>query len=190
MSDNKKAPETLPSVEQVETELKNINYRKKFRSTLFSTISILIVVAAVAVLVSTLFFPVVQVVGNSMEPTLSAGDVLVLVKSDDVKKGELCCFSWQNKTLLKRVIGRSGDIIDMDSEGNVFVNGELLDEPYVEKKELGKCEIEFPYQVPEGKIFILGDQREASVDSRSSAIGCIGKDQIIGRVLFKVWSGD
>ena len=190
MSDNKKAPETLPSVEQVETELKNINYRKKFISTLFSTISILIVVAAVSVLVSTLFFPVVQVVGNSMEPTLSAGDVLVLVKSDDVKKGDLCCFSWQNKTLLKRVIGRSGDIIDMDSEGNVFVNGELLDEPYVEKKEFVKCEIEFPYQVPDNKIFILGDQRETSVDSRSSAIGCIGKDQIIGRVLFKVWSGD
>lgn len=190
MSDSKKAPETLPSVEQVETELKNINYRKKFRSTLFSTISILIVVAAVAVLVSTLFFPVVQVAGSSMEPTLNEGDILVLVKSDNVKNGELCCFSWQNKSLLKRVIGHSGDVINIDSEGNVSVNGELLDEPYVENKELGKCEIEFPYQVPEDKIFILGDQRETSVDSRNSAIGCIGKDQIIGRVLFKVWSKD
>lgn len=190
MTEKKKTPESMPSVEQVETELKNIKYRKKFRSTLFSTVSILIVVAAAAVLVSTLFFPVVQVVGNSMEPTLNSGDVLVLVKTDNINKGGLCCFSWQNKTLLKRVIGHSGDMIDMDSDGNVYVNGELLDEPYVEKKELGKCEIEFPYQVPENKVFILGDQRETSVDSRSSAIGCIGKDQIIGKVLFKVWSDD
>ncbi len=188
MTEKKKLPETMPSVEQVETELKNIKYRKKFRSTLFSTVSILIVVAAVAVLVSTLFFPVVQVAGSSMEPTLNEGDILVLVKSDQVDHGELCCVSWQNKSLLKRVIGLSGDTIDIDNDGNVFVNGELLDEPYVEKKELGKCEIEFPYQVPENKIFILGDKRETSVDSRSSAIGCIGNDQIVGKVLFKIWS--
>ena len=188
MPTRKKAPESMPSVEQVETELKNINYRKKFRSTLFSTVSILIVVAAVAVLISTLFFPVVQVAGSSMEPTLKEGDILVLVKSDKVTYGEMCCVSWQNKSLLKRVIGLSGDIIDMDADGNVFVNGELINEPYVEEKELGRCEIEFPYQVPENKIFILGDQRESSVDSRSSAIGCVGKDQIVGRVLFKVWS--
>ncbi|WP_242836630.1 signal peptidase I [Ruminococcus flavefaciens] len=178
----------MPSVEQVENELKNIRYRKKFRSTLFSTVSILIVVAAFAVLVSTLFFPVVQVAGSSMEPTLKEGDVLILIKSDNVSYGQMCCVSWQNKSLLKRVVGLSGDVIDMDSDGNVYVNGELLDEPYVEKKELGRCEIEFPYQVPEDKIFILGDQRESSVDSRSSAIGCIGKDQIVGKVLFKVWT--
>lgn len=188
MSVREKVPKTMPSVEQVEAELKNINYRKKFRSTLLSTVSILIVVAAVAVLVSTLFFPVVQVAGSSMEPTLKEGDILVLIKSDKVTYGEMCCVSWQNKSLLKRVIGLSGDLIDMDADGNVFVNGELLDEPYVEEKELGKCEIEFPYKVPENKVFILGDQRESSVDSRSSAIGCIGQDQIIGRVLFKVWS--
>ncbi len=188
MSANKSVPDSMPSVEQVEAELKNINYKKKFRATLLSTVSILIVVAAVAVLVSTLFFPVVQVAGSSMEPSLKEGDILVLLKSDKVKYGELCCVSWQNKSLLKRVIGLSGDMIDIDGSGNVFVNGELLDEPYVEEKTLGKCEIEFPYQVPEDKIFILGDQRESSVDSRSSAIGCVGKDQIVGRVLFKVWS--
>ena len=190
MSEQKNNNEFMPSVEQVEAELKSIKYRKKFRNTLFSTVSILIVVAAAAVLISTIFFPVVQVVGNSMEPSLNSGDVLVLIKSDNVKKGELCCFSWQNKTLLKRVIGLSGDMIDIDTDGNVYVNGEILDEPYVENKELGKCEIEFPYTVPDNKIFILGDKRDASVDSRSSAIGCIGEDQIIGRVLFKVWSKD
>ena len=184
----KRVPESMPSVEQVESELKSINYKKKFRKTLLSTVSILIVVAAIAVLMSTLFFPVVQVVGKSMEPTLNEGDILVLVKSDKVTYGDLCCVSWQNKSLLKRVIGLSGDMIEIDGDGNVFINGALLDEPYVEEKMLGKCEIEFPYKVPENKVFILGDQRETSVDSRSDAIGCVGTDQIVGRVLFKVWS--
>ncbi len=184
----KKVPESLPSVEQVESELKNIHYKNKFIRTLISTVSILIVVAAIAVLMSTLFFPVVQVVGKSMEPTLKEGDILVLVKSDNVTYGDLCCVSWQNKSLLKRVIGLSGDMVEIDDDGNVFINGALLNEPYVEEKMLGKCEIEFPYKVPENKVFILGDQRESSVDSRSSAIGCVGTDQIVGRVLFKVWS--
>jgi signal peptidase I len=139
------------------------------------------------VLVSTIFFPVVQVAGDSMKPTLENGDILVLFKTEKVSYGDLCCVSWQNKTLLKRVIGLSGDKIDIDQQGNVFVNDELLDEPYVENKCLGNCEIEFPYQVPDNKVFILGDQRDSSVDSRSIAIGCVGTDQIIGHVIFKVW---
>lgn len=179
----------MPSLEQVETELKNINYKKRFRRTLLSTMSILIVVAAAAVLISTLFFPVIQVSGNSMEPTLQNGDVLVLVKSDKVSYGDLCCVSWQNKTLLKRVIGLPGDVITIDQQGNVYVNDKLLDEPYVPEKSLGNCDIEFPYEVPDNKIFLLGDKRSVSVDSRSSAIGCVEKDQVVGHVLFKVWSG-
>ena len=143
--------------------------------------------AAVAVLISTLFFPVVQVSGTSMEPTLKNGDILVLIKSDNVERGDMCCVSWQNKTLLKRVIGLPGDVISIDEQGNVSVNNEQLDEPYVTEKNLGICEIEFPYLVPDNKIFILGDQRGSSVDSRSNAIGCVGKDQIVGRVAFKVW---
>lgn len=184
--ENRKAI-ALPSKEQVESELDKIKYRKKFRSTLFSTVSILVVVAAVAVLVSTIFFPVVQVAGNSMEPTLKNGDILVLLKSEKVSYGDLCCVSWQNKTLLKRVIGLSGDTINIDQDGNVYVNDKLIDEPYVDDKCLGVCEIEFPYQVPDNKVFILGDKRESSVDSRSVAIGCVGTDQIIGHVIFKVW---
>lgn len=189
MSSNEKAPVSMPSLQQVEAELENINYKKRFRNTLLSTISILIVVAAVAVLISTLFFPVIQVSGNSMEPTLKDGDILVLVKSDKVSYGDLCCVSWQNKTLLKRVIGLPGDIITINQQGDVYVNDELLDEPYVPEKCLGSCDIEFPYEVPDNKLFLLGDQRSISVDSRSSAIGSVGMDQVVGRVLFKVWSG-
>ena len=190
MSASKKTPQTMPSVQQVEAELKNINYKKKFRSTLFSTVSILIVVAAVAVLISTLFFPVVQVVGSSMEPSLNDGDILLLIKSDKVTYGELCCVSWQNKLLLKRVIGLPGDSINIDEKGNVFINGELLDEPYVTAKSLGECDIDLPYTVPEGKLFVMGDQRETSIDSRNTAVGCIDYDQMIGRYLFRIWSAD
>lgn len=190
MSSSKKAPVSLPSIEQVETELKKINYQKKFVVTLLSTISILIVVAAAAVLVSTLFLLVIQVSGNSMEPTFQDGDILVLMKSDKASYGDLCCVSWQNKTLLKRVIGLPGDVIVIDEQGDVYVNDELLDEPYVLDKCLGVCDIEFPYEVPDNKIFLLGDQRSLSHDSRNAEIGCVEKDQIVGRVLFKVWSGE
>ena len=187
MSANKKKTVAMPSKEQIETELGKIKYKRKFVSTLLSTVSILVVVAALAVLASTLFFPVVQVSGTSMEPALKNGDILVLVKSDDVKRGDMCCVSWQNKTLLKRVIGLPGELITIDDEGNVSVNNVPLDEPYVSEKSLGICEIEFPYLVPDNKIFILGDRRETSVDSRSTAIGCVGKDQIVGKVFFKAW---
>ena len=154
-----------------------------------STLAVLIVVAAIAVLISVLFLPVIQVSGSSMEPTLCDGDILVLVKTGKFETGELCCFSWQNKLLLKRVIGKEGDYIDIDEYGNVSVNNIPIDEPYVTDKSLGICDITFPYQVPEGTIFVLGDKRDKSVDSRSTTIGCISKDQIIGKVLFKVWSG-
>lgn len=187
MSDKSHDIVSMPSIEQVEAELNRINHRSKFQKTLLSTISILIVVAAVAVLISTLFLPVVQVSGNSMEPTLTDGDILVTVRSDKIGYGEICCVSWQNKLLLKRIIGMPGDIINIDSNGNVFVNNELTDEPYINVKSPGISDINFPFLVPDNKYFILGDRRDSSVDSRNSAIGCIGKDQIIGHVLFKVW---
>lgn len=178
---------SMPSREQVESELKRLNYRNRFKKTLASTISILIVVAAIAVLISTLFLPVIQVSGSSMEPTLNDGDILVTFRSDKASCGDLCCISWQNKLLLKRIIGMPGDIINIDSDGNVYINNEIIDEPYIDNKSPGVSDIDFPFLVPEDKYFILGDQRESSVDSRSSAIGCIGKDQIVGHVLFRVW---
>ena len=180
----------LPSLEQVEKERNKIQYQRKYRKTLTSTVSVLIVAAAVAVLVSTIFLPVIQVSGSSMNPTLSDGDVLVLFNSGRYERGDLCCISWGNKKLLKRVIGLPGDRITMDVEGNVYVNDELLDEPYISEKALGQCDVEFPCLVPDNTVFILGDHRTTSIDSRSSVIGCINKEQITGHVIFRVWPFD
>lgn len=123
-----------------------------------------------------------------MEPTLSDGDVLVLLNVHDFSSGQLCCVAWQNKLLIKRVIAVGGDSVDIDREGNVSVNGHLLDEPYVTDKSLGECDIDFPYTVPEGRIFVMGDQRSTSIDSRSSVVGAVEEDQIVGRVWFKALS--
>lgn len=177
----------LPTIEQVEAEKERNEYKKRYKQTLGSTVGILIVVAAIAVLISTLFIPVIQVSGTSMEPTLKNGDILVLISTQSYERGDLCCISWQNKKLLKRVIGLPGDVVSMDQEGNVYVNDEIIEEPYLPEKCLGEVDIEFPCTVPEGRLFVLGDQRSISIDSRNSAIGCVGQDQIIGHVLFKVW---
>lgn len=187
MATENKAPVVIPSEEQVESELNRIRYRKRFIRTLLNTAAVLIVVAAAAVLVSTIFMPVIQVSGDSMSPTLNDGDILVTLNTDSVTYGDLCCISWQNKMLLKRVIGLAGDVISISGDGSVTVNGELLDEPYVIEKSRGQCDIAFPYEVPADKIFILGDNRMLSADSRSSDIGSIGSEQIIGKVLFRVW---
>ena len=187
MSRRNRQQVSLPSPEQVSRAYQQDQYRKRYKRAFVSTLSVLTVIAAVAVLVSTLFLPVIQVSGNSMEPTLSDGDVLVLLKSKSYERSQLCCISWQNKMLLKRVIGLPGDVVSIDTEGNVTVNGVLLDEPYVSDKTLGECDVTFPCQVPEGKVFVLGDHRSTSIDSRSSEIGCVDQDQIVGFVLFQVW---
>ena len=182
--------EELPSPEQVRAVHDNLAYRARLKKVLMSTLSVLIVVAAAAVLVSTLFLPVIQVSGDSMEPTLNNGDIILLVKTKRYSTGQLCCVAWQNKLLLKRVIGLPGDSIDIDADGNVSVNGELLDEPYVINKSLGECDISFPYVVPDDKMFVLGDRRDTSIDSRSSAIGCVSDEQMVGRMLFRIWKSD
>lgn len=180
----------LPPVEQVAAERTKLDNKAKFRRILKSTVSALLVAAAIAVLISMLFLPVIQVSGDSMMPTLNNGDIILLVKTKHFCTGELCCVSWQNKLLLKRVIGLPGDNIDIDEKGNVYLNGEPLDEPYVTNKALGECDIDLPYTVPEGKLFVMGDQRETSVDSRSTAVGCVDYDQMVGRYLFRIWSAD
>lgn len=177
----------IPSTEEVKVERERLAYRSRYTRVLRSTIYALVVVAAVAVLLATLFLPVLQVSGDSMNPTLQDKDVIVLVKSGSLKTGDLCGFYWQNKLLLKRVIGLPGDIISLDENGVVTVNGTVLDEPYVDELALGECDIKFPYQVPENRYFVLGDHRATSIDSRSSVIGCVEKNQIVGKVFIRVW---
>ena len=181
---------SLPSMEQIEEERQSWKKRKKQRRVFLNTVGILIVVAAISVLIATLFLPVLQVSGTSMEPTLEDGEILILEKTSEFETGELIGFYYQNKILLKRVIGDAGDYIDIDKDGNVFVNGTELDEPYVSEKALGECDIELPYQVPDGKVFVMGDHRSTSIDSRSSAIGCVSKEQMAGKVALRVWPID
>jgi len=190
MKKKRKQSVDMPTVGQVEDERRKNDYRTRYRKTLISTISVLTVVAAVAVLVSTLFLPVIQVSGNSMNPTLADGDILVLVNSKGFERGDLCCVSWGNKKLLKRIIGLPGDTVVIDEDGNVYVNNELLDEPYIDEKNYGDCDVQFPCIVPDDTIFMLGDHRVSSVDSRNSQIGCVSQEQIVGHVVMRVWPFD
>ena len=177
----------IPSTAEVEAERERLAYRSRYMRVLRSTVYTLLVVAAVAVLLATLFLPVLQVSGDSMNPTLQDRDIILLVKDSDMKTGDLCGFYWQNKLLLKRIIGLPGDVIELDEDCVVTVNGQTLDEPYVDELALGECDIKFPYQVPENRYFVLGDHRATSIDSRSSVIGCVEKSQIVGKVFLRVW---
>lgn len=187
MEIKKQTPEQIPSSEQLENELIRVRYSERYRKLLKNTIYSLLVVAAVSVLIATLFLPVLEIYGNSMSPTLDSKDIVVSVKTTDLQRGDICCMYYNNHILVKRVIGVPGDVIVMDEAGNVYVNGNLIDEPYLKEKQLGECDIEFPFTVPEQTLFVLGDNRSTSVDSRNSLIGCISMDEVVGKIVFRVW---
>lgn len=177
----------MPAIEQLEAELNRVKYRRRYRSVLRSTIYTLISVAAIAILVATLWLPVLQIYGTSMTPTLQNGEIIFSVKTADFEAGDVVAFYFNNKILVKRVIGLAGDWIDIDKDGIVSVNGEEIDEPYLTERALGDCNITLPYQVPEGRIFVMGDHRSTSVDSRNSAVGCIAQEQVVGKIVFRIW---
>lgn len=177
----------LPTAEQLESEVKWLRHRREYFRIFRNTISSLIVVAAVAVLISMLVLPVLRVTGTSMTPTMQNDQLVMCRKNSDFKKGDIIAFYYNNKILLKRVIGLSGDIISIKEDGTVYVNDVKVDEPYLLDKALGECDIEMPYQVPEQRVFVMGDHRSTSVDSRSSLVGCVSEEAIIGKVFFRLW---
>ena len=180
----------LPTTEQLETELKYEKGKKEHSRFIRNTIFALITVAAVTVLISTLFLQVLQIYGSSMTPTLYEGNIVVSVKGSGFERGDIISFYYNNKILVKRAIAFEGDFVDFDKDGNLYVNNKKLDEPYVSDKSLGECDIELPYQVPSGKIFVLGDHRATSVDSRSTVMGCVSEEQIVGKIWLRVWPLD
>lgn len=180
----------IPTAEQIEAELKRVKYKSRYRSVLHSTVYTLVVVAAVAILVATLWLPVLQIYGNSMTPTLQDGQIIFTVKTSDFEAGDIVAFYYNNKILVKRVICGPGDWIDIDENGVVYVNEVRLEEPYLTEMALGDCNIDLPFQVQDGRYFVMGDHRSTSVDSRNTAVGCVSQEQIVGKIIFRIWPID
>ena len=182
-----KTTKEIPSIEELQSELDRVRYKRRYRSVFRSTVYTLITVAAVAILVATLWLPVLQIYGNSMFPTLNEGDVVVSLKRSEFQQGDVLAFYYNNKILVKRLIALPGSWVDIDGEGHVTVDGIQQEEPYLTEKALGDTNIELPYQVPDGRYFVMGDHRATSVDSRNTAVGCVSEEQIVGKIVFRVW---
>ena len=177
----------LPETRELEAVVRHNRYIQRFRATVRSTFLSLVVVAAAAVLVAVLLLPILRIYGKSMKGTLDSGDIVVSVKTTDLKTGDVIAFYYNNNILVKRMIANPGDWVDIDERGNVYVNNTRLDEPYLDDKAFGETNIELPYQVPEGKFFVMGDNRSVSIDSRNTSIGCVSEEQIVGKIVFRVW---
>lgn len=185
-----KKKKQMPDISELKAELRRERYKQNYMSTLRSTVFTLVVVAAFAILVATLWLPVLQIYGASMTPTLEEGQIVVSVKSADFEMGDLVAFYIGNKIIVKRVIAGPADTVLIQEDGTVFINNNELEEPYVSEKAYGECDLDFPYQVPESRYFLMGDHRETSVDSRSSVVGCVAEEQIVGKIVFRLWPLD
>ena len=177
----------LPGTAELEVELKRVRYRRDYRSALRGTIYTLVTVSALAVLVAVLLLPVLRIYGSSMQPTLNEKDIVISLKGSTFETGDIVAFYYNNKILVKRVIANPGDWVDIDENGVVYVNHQQIDEPYVQELSLGDCNIKLPYQVPESKVFVMGDNRDTSIDSRNTSVGCVAEEQLVGKIVFCIW---
>jgi len=177
----------LPETTEIREAYEKVSYLDRLRKSIISTTNILIVVAALAILVAMLFLPVLRIYGESMNATLKSGELVVSVKGSKFKTGDIVAFYYNNNILVKRVMANSGDWVDIDLDGNVYVNQQLVEEPYLTEKSFGEPDIDFPYQVPDERVFVLGDNRSVSVDSRHRAVGCVTSEQIVGKIVFRIW---
>ena len=185
-----KRPVVIPDTQQLESELRRVKHQNRYKRTLMNTIYSLITVAAVAVLVATLWMPVLKIYGSSMTPTLVNGNIVVCVRTHDFEQGDVMAFYYNNNILVKRIIAQPGQWVNIEPDGTVSVDKQPLDEPYISEKAKGYCDIELPYQVPESRVFVMGDHRSISVDSRNTAVGCVAEEQIVGKLIFRVWPFD
>ena len=184
---NNAASKEPPTTEQLKAELRHEKYKRSFVFSLRNTIFTLVTIAAAAVLIAVLVMPVLQIYGSSMAPTLAEGEIVVSVKGTDMKTGDIVAFYYNNNVLIKRVIAQPGDWVDISEDGTVYVNNVAVDEPYLTEKAFGECNIQLPYQVPDSRFFVMGDHRSVSIDSRKTAVGCIAAEQIVGKIVFRVW---
>lgn len=178
----------LASTEQLEKELARVDHKNSFHRALRRTVYALVVAAAVSVLVASLFLPVLRIYGSSMVPTVEAGDIVVSLKKREYLPGDVVALYYENRILVKRIVAGEFDTVELDADGNFRINGTPLDEPYLAAKDFGdNTDISFPFQVPEDSYFVCGDNRKESVDSRSSSVGCISSEEIVGEIVFSVW---
>ncbi len=180
----------LPTLEQLNAELKRTRYNRRYGAALRGTFLILALIAVSAIVASFVFLSVIRIQGSSMSPTLQSGDIVVALKSGTVQKGDLAAFYFNDRLLVKRAIANAGDEISILPNGTVSLNGAALNESYVAAPALGDCDIAFPYTVPPERLFVMGDERLLSLDSRHSAIGCVAPEQLVGRVFLRIWPLD